>query len=322
MSGTVSGDPNAIVHTPLSGRPWAPEVEVPPELAAALIESQCPVLAPVRLESMGSGWDNIAYLVNGEWVFRFPRRTIAVGLLETEGRVLPALAPRLPYPIPTPEWYGRPDATYKWPFLGYRRLDGHVASDVDLSDDMRAALAAPLARFLRALHDVPLAEAQAWGVPRDAFGYLDPARLERLARPALADLAARGIVKDAAPWLDVLETGLAVLPLETPMALVHGDFYSRHILVDGAGRMCGVIDFGDVHLDHPAVDLGVVWTVLPPRARAEFFALYGEIDARTAAAARLRSLMSGLAQEAYGRDVGDASIERAGVLSLHSLIAR
>jgi aminoglycoside phosphotransferase (APT) family kinase protein len=101
--------------------------------------------------------------------FRFPRRTIAVALLETEGRVLPVLAPRLPYPIPVPVWFGRPHATYKWPFLGYRRLDGHVVSDVDLDDAARAALAAPLARFLRALHDVPLAEAQAWGVPPDAL---------------------------------------------------------------------------------------------------------------------------------------------------------
>ena len=46
---------------------------------------------------------------------------------------LPSLAPRLPFPIPVPVWFGRPDASYKWPFLGYRRLDGRVASDVDLS---------------------------------------------------------------------------------------------------------------------------------------------------------------------------------------------
>ena len=317
----MSSDPKAIVQTPLSGRPWVPEVEVTPQLATALIESQCPALAPARLASMGAGWDNIAYLVNGEWVFRFPRRTIAVGLLETEGRVLPRLGPRLPCPVPAPEWFGRADATYKWPFLGYRRLDGHVASDVDLSDDMRAALAPPLARFLRALHDVPLADAQAWGVPRDAFGYLDPARLERIARPALADLVARGTLPDATPWLEVLEQGVAALPLETPLAVVHGDFYSRHILVDDAGRMTGVIDFGDLHLDHPALDLAVVWTVLPPDARDRFFAIYGEVDDRTKAAARVRTLMSGVAQEAYGRDVGDASIERAGVASLHSLIA-
>jgi aminoglycoside phosphotransferase (APT) family kinase protein len=317
----VSGDPYAIVQTPLSGRPWAPEVEVSPSLATALIESQCPQLAPVRLEPMGAGWDNTAYLANGEWVFRFPRRTIAVPLLETEGRVLPALAPRLPCPVPVPVWFGRPDVTYKWPFHGYRRLDGHVASDVDLDDDARAALAAPLARFLRALHNVPLADAQAWGTPPDTFGYLDRARLERLARPALADLVSRGILGDATPWVDVLDAGFAALPLPSTLAMVHGDFYSRHILVDDRARMTGVIDFGDLHLDHPALDLGVVWSVLPVRARDEFFAIYGEVDERTRAAGRLRALVSGLAQEAYGRDVGDAKIEREGVRSLHSVIA-
>jgi len=321
VTGAASGDPYAIVQTPLSGRPWAAEVEVGPALAVALIESQCPSLAPVQLTPIGEGWDNTAYLVNGEWVFRFPRRTIAVSLLETEGRVLPALASRLPYPIPTPVWFGRPDATYKWPFLGYRRLDGHVVSDVDLDDDARAALAAPLARFLRALHDVPLVEAQAWGVPPDAFGYLDAGRLQRIARPALADLVARGTIADARPWLDLLEAGVAVLPLDTALTVVHGDFYSRHILVDAGGGMTGVIDFGDLHLDHPAVDLSVVWTVLPPRARPAFFAIYGEVDDRTRAAARLRGLTSGLAQEAYGRDVGDVRIEREGIRTLHSVIA-
>jgi aminoglycoside phosphotransferase (APT) family kinase protein len=317
----VSGEFQGVLRKTLADKPWAPEVEVSPALATALIESQCPALAPATLDLMGEGWDNIAYLVNREWVFRFPRRAIAVPLLETEGRVLPALAPRLPCPVPTPEWFGRPDATYKWPFLGYRCLDGDVASDVGLNDAARAALAAPLARFLRALHDVPLLEAQAWGVPPDLIGYLDKGRIERLARPALSDLAGRGIIDDASLWLEVLDAGLAALPLSGPLSVVHGDFYSRHILVDGAGRMTGVIDFGDLHLDHPALDLSVVWTVLPPRARRAFFAIYGEVNAATQAVARLRALMSGLAQEAYGRDVGDANIEREGVASLHSVVA-
>ena len=317
----TAGDSYEVVRKTLADKPWLPEVEVPPPLARALIESQCPALAPVRVQLMGEGWDNTAYLVNGEWVFRFPRRAIAVPLLETEARVLPSLAPRLPFPIPTPVWFGRPDASYKWPFLGYRRLAGRVASDVDLSDDARTALAVPLARFLRALHDVPLADAQAWGTPPGLFDYLDGARLERLTRPGLADLVARGILDDATPWLRVLEAGLAALPLQGAPSVVHGDFYSRHVLVDDDARMCGVIDFGDMHLDHHAVDLSSVWTVLPPRARPDFFAVYGEVDDRVRAVARLRALVSGLAQEAYGRDVGDASIERAGVASLHSLIA-
>jgi aminoglycoside phosphotransferase (APT) family kinase protein len=316
----VSGDPYAIVQAPLSGRPWVAEVEVSATLATALIESQCPALAPAHVALMGEGWDNTAYLVNGEWVFRFPRRTIAAPLLESEGRVLPALAPRLPYPIPVPVWFGRPDATYKWPFIGYRRLEGHVASDVDLDEAAQSSLAAPTARFLRALHDVPVAEAQAWGAPPDAFGRLDGARLDRLARPALADLVARGTIDDAAPWLEVVDAGLAALPLDGPLAVVHGDFYSRHILVDDAGRMTGVIDFGDLHVGHPAVDISVAWTVLPPRARREFFAIYGEVGARVTAVARLRALTSALAQEAYGRDVGDTRIQREGVLALRRVV--
>jgi len=318
----VSGEsPFEVVRKTLADKPWMPEVEVSPALATALIDSQCASLAPARVVLMGEGWDNIAYLVNGEWVFRFPRRSIAVPLIDTEARVLPPLAPRLPYPIPTPVWFGRPDASYKWPFLGYRRLDGRVASDVDMNDDARAALAEPIARFLRALHDVPVAEAQSWGAPPGLFEYLDGARLERLVRPGLADLVARGVLQDATPWLRVLEAGLAALPLDDAKTVVHGDFYSRHILVDDASRMCGVIDFGDLHLDHPAVDLSSLWTVLPLRARDEFFAIYGHVDARALDVARLRALTSGLAQEAYGRDVGDVRIEREGLLSLQSVLA-
>ena len=76
-----------------------------------------------------------------------------------------------------------------------------------------------------------------------------------MARPALAELVARRTIDDAAPWLDIVEAGLAALPLDTSLVLVHGDFYSRHVLVDETGGMAGVIDFGDLHVGHPAVDL-------------------------------------------------------------------
>jgi len=83
-----------------------------------------------------------------------------------------------------------------------------------------------------------------------------------------------------------------------------------------------VIDFGDLHVGHPAVDLSVVWTLLPARARHAFFEIYGAVSARAAAAARLRGITSAIAQEAYGRDVGDTEIQREGVLALHSVVAR
>jgi aminoglycoside phosphotransferase (APT) family kinase protein len=91
--------------------------------------------------------------------------------------------------------------------------------------------------------------------------------------------------------------------------------------VDEEGRMTGVIDFGDLHMGHPALDLSVAWTLLPARARSDFFAVYGAVPPRVAAAARLRALTSAVAQEAYGHDVGDARLKHEGVLALRSVVS-
>lgn len=80
-------------------RPWSPKHTVPESLARALIEAQFDELAPIRIEPFGVGWDNTAFLVNETFVFRFPRRQIAVEFLEAEIRVLPHIAGRLPLPI-------------------------------------------------------------------------------------------------------------------------------------------------------------------------------------------------------------------------------
>ena len=87
---------------------WKAEREVDTALARQLVTSQFPALADspsLAVERIGAGWDNVAFLVtgaNGPFVFRFPRRSIAVPLIETETRLLPLLAPALPLPIPVP----------------------------------------------------------------------------------------------------------------------------------------------------------------------------------------------------------------------------
>jgi len=90
------------------GQQWDADNQVTEQDAALLIERQFPDLAPAHLETLGIGWDNVAVLVNGRFVFRFPRRQIAAGLVQREARILPQLAPHLPYPIPVPEYVGTP----------------------------------------------------------------------------------------------------------------------------------------------------------------------------------------------------------------------
>src|SRR6478672_13777044 len=115
--------------------PWMPERVVDADLARVLIDAQFPELAGKALEPFGVGFDNTAYLVGGEWVFRFPRREVAVPLLNHELAILPELAPVLPLPVPLPEKIGEPGKAFSWPFAGYRVLKGRSATHAVLKDE-------------------------------------------------------------------------------------------------------------------------------------------------------------------------------------------
>jgi aminoglycoside phosphotransferase (APT) family kinase protein len=291
--------------------PWTAEREVPPELALALIREQFPELGARAAEPFGSGWDNTAYLVDGAVVFRFPRKESTVALLERETRVLPRLAGRLPLPVPNPAWVGAPTERFPWPFAGYRRLAGVPADGANLTEAERMAAAAPLGAFLRALHATP---AEGLDLPPDEIGRTAFARRMPELEQRLAALRGRGLIGDPAPWLRLFDD-LPAPPLRPVVA--HGDLYVRHLLVDDARRICGVIDWGDLHRGDPAVDLILVYGFLPPRAREAFAAAYGEIDERTRRTARLRAAFHAAALAWFADSTGHAALLRESLASLH-----
>ena len=307
---------------PANPRPWASEETVDPQRARALIEGQFPELAPAQLEPLGVGWDNTAYRVNGQYVFRFPRRQIAVPLLQTEALLLPAIAARLPLPIPVPTLLGGAGPQYRWPFAGYRYVAGATACRANLDEEQRQAAAEPLGRFLSALHAIPVDEMVALGAGGDTIGRMDlSARipralemLERLPPEALGSTAPQAVRTS-------IEACARLRPTEA-RALVHGDLYVRHLLVDDQARLCGVIDWGDLHVGHPAVDLSVAYGFLPPAARPAFLRAYGRrVPAPTWWLARFRAVYSSLAILSYARDVGDGDLEREGRQSLANALA-
>jgi hypothetical protein len=53
---------------------WTPEIVVDEALARRLLGEQFPELEPSELRLAGEGWDNTAWLVDGRFLFRFPRR--------------------------------------------------------------------------------------------------------------------------------------------------------------------------------------------------------------------------------------------------------
>lgn len=296
--------------------PWTAEVDLSAEQARALIDRQFPQLAPARVERIGEGWDNSAFRVDERLVFRFPRRKIAADLVLREARVLPLLAPHLHLSVPTPEYVGHSDETYPFPFTGYEFLDGATACSANWTEDARAANAAPLGRFLRELHGIPVTvETRAWA-PGDEIFRADVARRLEGVQQRLRALETHAPEIDPAPLLE-MAARLARSPLRTqPPVWVHGDLYARHLLVDTSRTLRGVIDWGDVHLGDPGIDLSIAFSFLPASARDPFRSAYGAIDGATWERARFRAIHYGAMLIEFGTAVADSSLRYAGSYAL------
>jgi aminoglycoside phosphotransferase (APT) family kinase protein len=307
---------------PGPGNVWDADVTLSQMEAASLIDRQFPELAPAQLESWGEGWDNWAYLVNGQYVFRFPRRQIGAALIERELRSLPHFGPYLPEPVPAPRFVGFPAGNYPYPFMGYPMLAGVTACRMEWTEELRAINAVPLARFLAVLHSIPVdADTLRWAptdeIERANIRKRAPMLIERLRRVSskVNDIDIGGLI-------DLVERLYATIPYDGPICWVHGDLYARHLLVDERHRLCGVIDWGDVHLGDPALDISIAISFLPPSARTAFRKAYGPIDDATWDRARFKAIHYGPPLIDYGLDVGDEAMRAAGEYALRSALLK
>ncbi len=300
-------------------RAWEPELTIDPGTAFTMIAEQFPELYPKKIRLLGMGWDNTAFLIDEDYVFRFPRRQVAVPLIHHEWNILPKIEEHLPLPIPVPKWIGEAARGFPWPFIGYRHLPGITACQADLSEEERMKIAEPLARFLAALHAIPVALAKSCKLPEDVHCKLDRSIILPKIKANLEELVLLGLLKNTKPYLEIVEAATD-LQMPKPNALVHGDFYSRHVLVDADHRISGVIDWGDVMISDPSVDLAIVQGMLPKRAQEKFRMVYGAISEETWRWAHLRALYSAALMTVYGHHLGDAGIVREGKWALQNIL--
>jgi len=292
-------------------------MEIDSATARQLIASQFPGLRPVSIRPFAEGWDNTAFLVNERYIFRFPRRHIAVSLIQTEMHALPRLASRLPRSIPNPVFMGASSAAFPYPFAGYERLSGRSACAVNPTATERSALARPIAAFLAALHRLRPDELQL-DLPGDELQRAQPKSMSALIRERWPQASIPATSEQQAVLAELLDVDRD-FGRRGPCP-VHGDLYVRHLLLDEQARLTGVIDWGDLHLGDPAVDLALAWSFLPRSAHATFRAAYGEIDAGAWRLARLRALVSGLALWLYGHDRRDEDLVRESRLIMDQVL--
>jgi aminoglycoside phosphotransferase (APT) family kinase protein len=292
---------------------WNAEYPVSKQLAKELIINQFPGLKIESLHELGEGFDNTVFQLNQKYVFRFPRRDVAVELLKIENKLLPYIAQDLPLAIPDPVFFGQPSDLYPYLFTGYKLVAGGVPGKVSVQS--RISSAKLLGEFLKTLHSIPITQAKALGVEPDMMNRMDLNKRIPMFEARLEELASLGFEEEARKAKSCL-TGLNQSSLPKLNALVHGDIHIRNVIVNSEGVLSGIIDWGDVHIGDPAIDISFIYSFIPPEGRYIFFKTYGEVDIQTKRRALFKSIYTTVVLLLYGIDKEDQNLIDSARVSL------
>lgn len=295
----------------MSSEKWHADIQVTDELVKACLQEQFPTLMPLtEIKCIGEGWDNKVYLVNKKIIFRFPRRKIAVELIERENQVLKVLPSLIAsnIAIPNPRYIGYATPRYPYPFQGYEILEGVSGCHAQLTEQERIASLAPLANFLKQLHSIDEAQALGIGARSQVFDRTIVTNTVNTLNERIDKIISKklyNINKDCFKHEITLAEKI-MLPMNDK-CLIHGDLYCRHLMFN-QGKLTGIIDWGDTGINNKSVDLAVIWSFYPRECHKQFFEIYGVVDAAAWQYARFLGLYSAFILILYGHDTGDSML--------------
>jgi aminoglycoside phosphotransferase (APT) family kinase protein len=232
------------------------KADITSELVGRLVASQFPQWAHLPVRPVDAdGWDNATFRLGRRMSVRLPSSRAYAEQVDKEQRWLPVLARQLPLPVPEPLARGVPGCGFPRPWSVYRWIDGQTAQAGQIAD--LCEFAADLAGFLAALYQADPSDGPAPG-PHNFFRGGPSAYYDAETRAALAALHGHidtGLAGEV--WEAALEA-----PWDGPPVWFHGDAQPGNLLVDSAGRLSAVIDFGTSGIGDPACDTTIAWTFL------------------------------------------------------------
>jgi len=253
-------------------------------LVRDLLLDQHPDLADLPLEEVDGGWGNQMWRLGDDLAVRVQRMDTVPDHQRNERRWLPLLAPRLPLGVPVPVRDGVPSERFGKLWTVVTWVPGTPLDRGSIDRPVHAAES--LAAFLRALHVVAPADAPAdtgrGAHPRDCTGGFEWFL-------GSVEVAATDADAARAVWADAV----AAPAWDGPPVWVHGDLHPANVLV-ADGTLAGVVDFGDVFVGDPALDLAAAWVLLPAGAAGAFFAAYATADPAAVRRARGHAVLKSL----------------------------
>ena len=233
-------------------------------LVKRLVAGQFPQWAGLEVRPVASsGWDNFTFHLGETMKVRLPSAAGYAEQTDKEYFWLPRFAPQLPLPIPAPLAVGEPAETYPWRWAVYDWIDGLTAMQRDVPD--LVGLARDVADFLTAYQKIDTAGGPPPG-PHNFFRGGPLTVYDGEARAALVALEGR---IDTATARKIWEAALAAHWDGAPR-WVHGDIAAGNLLLDEAGKLKAVLDFGCCAVGDPACDLVLSWTLLDEASRMAF----------------------------------------------------
>jgi aminoglycoside phosphotransferase (APT) family kinase protein len=257
----------------------ADELAVDGPLVRALVDAACPAWQGLELTTAASsGSSNALFRLGDDLVVRLPRQPGGGATIGKEAVWLPRVGRAVDVQVPEVVHVGEPALGYpeRWSvttWLPGRRATVPTSAPTD-------HLAEDLARFIHQLRAMPIPSGAA-GDPELTWYRGRPLHeLDADAREAAAACRDLDVELDVDAALRVWDLAAeASRAVERATAWYHGDLLAENLLLDDAGRLGAVLDFGGLAVGDPTVDLVVAWEVLDDAGRRVLRQALGVDDA-------------------------------------------
>ncbi|MCX5923914.1 MAG: phosphotransferase [Candidatus Dependentiae bacterium] len=291
---------------------WKLDKDITVEIASQVLEEQLFTVEDIKI--LGQGFDNVALLVNHNLVFRFPRHSNAdIYQLKNENPILQKLQSVISLKIPNPIYIGRPTSYYPYHFQGYEKIEGVAVYQVDLTEQELLSCLKNLALFLKQVHSITALQAQNWGLERSGYDHTCIETMLEALQPRIDSIIAQNIFElDLSFIATEIEIAKTIKIPDDADCLIHGDLHFKHIIMKDK-KLIGIIDWGDVDINHPVVDFAIIHELFPVSMHNVFFELYCNIDLKIWQYARFLALKSIITSILCGYDTKDQQLFDAAV---------
>lgn len=197
---------------------------------------------------LGAGFDFQTFLVNDEWVFRFPNTPSEADALLTESELLNNLS--LPTTTPVFEyWFDKPTG-YTMPIAGYRLIRGESMESLDSGSCDATQLARDLGCTLRSLHGMDIDD-------KKSSPSLNGHPLPELS--GTRDFDSVGLTTEEASNLAQFVGCYSPRKNQATCARIHGDLGVEHVITNEGRQVKGVIDWANASVGNRFRDFIGLW---------------------------------------------------------------